>query len=529
MKRLLFLTLSALCAASFAQLPDYVPTEGLVGWWPFAGDAQDQSGNGHDGVVDGAALTTDRFGNANSAYFFDGVDDLIQTNIAFSQLSNSAGLSGTAWIKLGSAESFFGHTIISNHAPSNTQFWFGLVGSESEEDEAKLSVGYKATNAGFQNKTCSTHPIEVGTWTHVGFSISTDFIRFYINGQLIDQQTSNFEALGQESVNVPDVKMGQGNPTNGFRQDFDGSIDEVGLWTNALSDGEFLQLFTALLNGSECADTSNACGYCLEGTKWDESLQGCVPDNPSDLNRDGCVDVQDFMGHLSAFGDGCNGNPQTFIWQCGDPLEYQGYNYNTVQIGEQCWFSENLRAENYANGDAILDELDDNTWSYTQEGATTIYGADEGCQEVFPAYDACDPVVSLAFFGRLYNWFAVNDARKLCPTGWSIPSNNDVDDLLLHFPDASGLKSTDGWKNEGNGTNASGYNGWPGGVRYQENTTPDGEYGSAGSDGHWWTSTESGGSSAFDWYMSYDTSVVGRQAYPKNFGFSIRCIIDKEE
>ena len=63
---------------------------------------------------------------------------------------------------------------------------------------------------------------------------------------------------------------------------------------------------------------------------------------------------------------------------------------------------------------------------------------------------------------------------------------------------------------------------------YQENTTPDGEYGSAGSDGHWWTSTESGGSSAFDWYMSYDTSVVGRQAYPKNFGFSIRCIKDAE-
>ena len=52
MKRLLFLTLSTLCAASFAQLPDYVPSNGLLGWWPFAGDAQDQSGNGHDGVVD---------------------------------------------------------------------------------------------------------------------------------------------------------------------------------------------------------------------------------------------------------------------------------------------------------------------------------------------------------------------------------------------------------------------------------------------------------------------------------------------
>ena len=143
---------------------------------------------------------------------------------------------------------------------------------------------------------------------------------------------------------------------------------------------------------------------------WDQTLKlSCIGDKSGDINLDGCVQLNDLLDLLSAYGD-CGAEES--VWLCGDPLEYQGYNYNTVQIGEQCWFSENLRAENYANGDAILDELDDNTWSYTQEGATTIYGADEGCQEVFPAYDACDPVVSLAFFGRLYNWFAVNDARN---------------------------------------------------------------------------------------------------------------------
>ena len=269
-----------------------------------------------------------------------------------------------------------------------------------------------------------------------------------------------------------------------------------------------------------CVSCDIAASFCGVGTVWDAESQSCIGDQSGDINLDGCVQLNDLLDLLSAYGD-CGAEES--VWLCGDPLEYQGYNYNTVQIGEQCWFAENLRAENYANGDAILDELDDNTWSYTQEGATTIYGADEGCQRSSLLTMRVTQLFLLRF-GRLYNWFAVNDARKVCPTGWSIPSNNDVDDLLLHFPDASGLKSTDGWKNEGNGTNASGYNGWPGGVRYQENTTPDGEYGSAGSDGHWWTSTESGGSSAFDWYMSHDTSVVGRQAYPKNFGFSIRCI-----
>ena len=70
-------------AASLAQnLPGYVPTNGLVGWWPFNGNANDESGNGYNGTVTGPALTPDRFGNGNSAYNFDGVDDyiIIQNN-----------------------------------------------------------------------------------------------------------------------------------------------------------------------------------------------------------------------------------------------------------------------------------------------------------------------------------------------------------------------------------------------------------------------------------------------------------------
>ena len=61
-----------------AQVPGYVPQNGLVGWWPFNGNANDESGNGNDGTVNGPTLTTDRFGNANSAYDFDGVDDYIR-------------------------------------------------------------------------------------------------------------------------------------------------------------------------------------------------------------------------------------------------------------------------------------------------------------------------------------------------------------------------------------------------------------------------------------------------------------------
>lgn len=77
----------------FAQIPAYVPSNGLVGWWPFTGNANDLSLNGNNGIVNGATLTTDRFGMVNSAYSFDGVNDYIQTNYSGVTGSNSRSIS----------------------------------------------------------------------------------------------------------------------------------------------------------------------------------------------------------------------------------------------------------------------------------------------------------------------------------------------------------------------------------------------------------------------------------------------------
>ena len=93
-KALLSLVTSFLIISSLlAQVPAYVPTNGLVGYWPFNGNANDESGNGNHGTVNGATLTTDRNGNANAAYSFDGISNFIEVinspsiNITGSQLS----------------------------------------------------------------------------------------------------------------------------------------------------------------------------------------------------------------------------------------------------------------------------------------------------------------------------------------------------------------------------------------------------------------------------------------------------------
>ena len=89
------------------------------------------------------------------------------------------------------------------------------------------------------------------------------------------------------------------------------------------------------------------------------------PSNLSDSNFDGCVQLNDLLDLLSAYGD-CG--VEESAWQCGDPLEYQVYDYETVQIGERCWFAENLRNEHYQNGDTIPTSLSDNDWSSRARG-----------------------------------------------------------------------------------------------------------------------------------------------------------------
>ena len=111
-------------------------------------------------------------------------------------------------------------------------------------------------------------------------------------------------------------------------------------------------------------------GCCHEGTIWDSNLQQCIVANPSDSNFDGCVQLNDLLDLLSAYGD-CGGEESA--WQCGDTLEYQGYDYETVQIGEQCWLRKPSSA-NYRNGDVITPNLNDGQWNSLTTGANCLRG-----------------------------------------------------------------------------------------------------------------------------------------------------------
>ena len=226
-----------------------------------------------------------------------------------------------------------------------------------------------------------------------------------------------------------------------------------------------------------------------------------------------------------------------FFGGCGDPVSYQGYDYATVLIGDQCWFAENLRSENYENGDAIPSNLSNSEWESTSSGAVAIFGEGNSyCEGSSPDGDACDDSWSLNEYGRLYNWYAVDDARGLCPSSWHVPtdgewmtlemalgmSESDANDTGWRGTDQGTQMKTDyGWYGGGNGTNSSGFLGLPGGYR------ESGTFYNAGNYGDWWSSSPYG-YSAWDRYLYSNSELVARSNVNPHYGLSVRCVRDAE-
>ena len=259
---------------------------------------------------------------------------------------------------------------------------------------------------------------------------------------------------------------------------------------------------------------------------------------PEDLDSDGLVGVSDLLLLLAGFGNSCQS--ENDVYSCGDPLEYFGHYYSTVEIAEQCWFAENLRTEFYNNGDSIPGQLNDDAWTTTIEGAQTVYG--EGNSEVIDGTD--DEEMNLNDFGRLYNWHSVGDVRGLCPSGWHVPADDEFIDLELAlgmtYADAiqtqyrgtdQGLemKSSQSDNPDWDGTNTSGFSSLGGGSR----SHASGDFRYAEIYGNLWTSTLN---TSYDgaWIRGCDYGEFrvwrshGLNSNHLRAGYSVRCIKDTE-
>ena len=195
---------------------------------------------------------------------------------------------------------------------------------------------------------------------------------------------------------------------------------------------------------------------------------------------------------------------------CGDLVSHEGYDYSTVQIGEQCWFSENCRYLPSVSHLSEGSETDPYYYVYGYEGTDVT------------AAQATD---NYATYGVLYNWPAVM-TEGICPSGWHIPSDEEFTQLtdFLGGEGVAGGKMKeagyDHWNSPNTGaTNSSGWTGLPGGYRYS------GGFSSLGSLGAWWSASESGSYSWLRTLTDY-SDYVSRDYNERGLGFSARCVRD---
>jgi hypothetical protein len=245
-KTILLFTLAiiAISANVIAQnVPSYIPTNGLVGWWPFNGNANDESGNGNDGVVNGATLTTDRFGVSDVAYRF------ISANNNYVSINNNPVQNGTATIS-GWFNPFtpiggpIFHIGSDNSTVTNCNGYFFGFGNLANPYGTNLLID--ASCHGNYNTGWNAN---ANNWYHFILMRNQNNLTAYINGNVVGTYTSS-------SINSPSNNIFFGSTFFSNSVFFNGKLDDIAIWNRALTPQEITALYTASNNNNATSNTT---------------------------------------------------------------------------------------------------------------------------------------------------------------------------------------------------------------------------------------------------------------------------------
>jgi uncharacterized protein (TIGR02145 family) len=268
----------------------------------------------------------------------------------------------------------------------------------------------------------------------------------------------------------------------------------------------------------DCNDTDLACTDIIGCT--DNSA--CNYDSTATMDDGSCIiPTSETCGN--SIDEDCNGTDLPCIeFAVGNGvMDFDGKVYTSIIINGQEWMQQNLAVTKYRNGDPIPSGLTNTTWQNTTNGAYAFYNND---------------AANNTTYGKLYNWYAVNDSRGLCPTGWHVPSDAEWTTLINYMDPSQNssawgtqsavaggrMKSTTGWNYSNTGaTNESGFTGLPGGIRYAS-----GGNSLIGLGGRWWSSTEKEFDGVWGRGLVHSSSLVFRYVHDRRSGLSVRCVRD---
>ena len=507
------------------DLPSYVPTDGLVAYYPFNGNANDASGNGHHGTVNGATLANDQNGNDNKAYEFIVNESASwgspqeEIEIDFSSSMNSNLLSLSAWVNPREKPSPYNdrsHSIFGRWEGGVQNEIFRFVVGNDNALYFQISDG----NNNIENYSGGNVPYD--SWTHVSAVLNEKNIKLYVNGQKVSDElfVNNINTTGNSDLTIASMPM-----SNGTWYFFDGHLDEMGYWNRALTEQEIQNLYTSstgdiLLNGIVSAE-SNQIKNVADPTHGKDAVT-------KDYLLEKIAQLQDQIDALQA-----SSGFETVTDQDGNSYPYLTY-------GNQVWTVKNAEVVTYRDGTPIPRVSSYTEWRDLETGAWCYYDNDPSK-------------------GKLYNWFAVNgihDAASLsdasqrkafAPEGWHVPADDEWTTLENYLVAngynydgtptgnkiAKAMASTTGWNistsdgapgNDQSLNNSSGFNAFPVGIIYST-----GDFEGEGTSTSFW-------SYDLQFYEFWRRSIsinndgVHRDSYgsaisPKN-GFSVRFVRD---
>jgi hypothetical protein len=209
---------------------------GLVGYWPFNGNANDESGNGNNGTVNGATLTTDRFGNNNGAYSLNNLSDVISTTNISPSLNNYS-KTISVWLKFPNQYHYSSLSVVKNGTAYSSGFDLAIDQNNSAYGDNNYLVVFLAGNGGAI--TFISNQSELGNWANLVAIYNGSEIKLYLNGNLKASQpfTGNLNCTDSniyfglwDNPSVPEVVSRQ--------------LDDIAIYNRALSPQEVTQLYT---------------------------------------------------------------------------------------------------------------------------------------------------------------------------------------------------------------------------------------------------------------------------------------------
>ncbi len=308
---LTFLTFLTFLSAN-AQVPSYVPTTGLVGYWPFNGNANDESGNGYNGTITGTSFVQDRLGNQSAAMEFMGstvpntdntvvaIDqglDIINFNYQFTQE-----LSVNMWANTYSTTN---GDVLNKRTNNDIDFVCTLSASNS--------TYFHLGPAGSVYDDLTT--VSLGQWHMYTYVFELGQMRTYVDGQLVS------EALGSVPLNnnTNFIKIGKyvyfGGNTHYYY--YNGILDDIGIWNRALTQEDVANLYNSCVPSLYYNDTDG------DGFGAGDALNTCNPPAGYVLNNTDCNDAN--ANQNEGVSEICNNQDDNCNSLVDEGLTFQDY------------------------------------------------------------------------------------------------------------------------------------------------------------------------------------------------------------